>query len=328
MAKRVLVVQPIHEAGLERLRARADVAFEITTRTGERELIEQLRGVHAITVRTARITRAVVAAADSLEIVSRHGVGYDAVDVEACAERGIPVSITPGANSTSVAEHAMSMILALAKRVLPYDRAVREQRFYEARNSLRARDVEGRHLLIVGFGRIGSRLAPRAQAFGMRVSAYDPYVDASVIVAAGCEVVTDLAAALPEVDVLSAHCPLTAETEGMFGTAELERLKPSALVVNTARGGIVDETALANALASGSLGGAGLDVFVGEPDPPARDHPLLGFDNVIVSPHSAGVSLEASIRTAEYTVQNVLDCFDGRLDEAVVVNAARLRSRA
>lgn len=327
MRKKVLIIQPIHDAGLEILRARDDVEFEVTTRTSEAELIDQIRGVHGITVRTAVITRPVVEAADALEIVSRHGVGYDAVDLEACGERGIPVTITPGANSASVAEHAMFMILALAKQCFAYDRAVREERFVEARHSMRAVDIEDRHLLIIGFGRIGSRLAPRAKAFGLRVSAYDPYIDQEIIRQAGCEVVTDFVDVLSEVDVLSLHCPLTAETDGMFAAAEIAQMKSSAIIVNTARGGIVDEAALAKALGSGRIAGAGLDVFEGEPDTPTRDHPMLKFDNVILSPHSAGLSLEASIRSAAYTVQNVLDCFDGRLDPEVVVNREQLQEK-
>ncbi len=325
MKKKVLVIQPIHDAGLDLLRARDDVEFEVTSRISEAELMEQVRGVHGITVRTAVISRPIIEAADALEIISRHGVGYDAVDLKACGERGIPVTITPGANSASVAEHAMFMILALAKKCFDYDRAVREERFAEARHAMSARDIENKCLLIIGFGRIGSRLAPRAKAFGMRVLAYDPYIDQAIIRHAGCEPVDNFSDVLNQVDVLSLHCPLTAETEKMFGGDELARMRRSALVINTARGGIVDEAALAEALRSGRLAGAGLDVFEGEPDTPKRDHPLLGFDNVILSPHSAGLSLEASIRTAEYTVRNVLDCFDGRLDPDVIVNQEYLK---
>ena len=323
----MLVIQPIHDAGLDLLRARDDIEFEVTTRTSERELIEQVSGIHGIAVRTAVISRVVVEAADALQIVSRHGVGYDAVDLTACGERGIPVTITPGANSVSVAEHAMFMILALAKQCFAYDRAVRDERFAEARHSMTAVDIENRHLLIVGFGRIGSRLAPRAKAFGMRVSAYDPYIDQEIIRRAGCEAVSDFRSVLGDVDVLSVHCPLTAETNGMFAAAELARMKPRAIVINTARGGVIDERALAEALHAGRVAGAGLDVFEGEPAPPRRDNRLFQFENVILSPHSAGLSLEASVRTAKFTVQNVLDCFDGRLNPELIVNRAQLETK-
>ena len=325
MSKKVLVIQPIHDAGLDLLRARDDIEFEVTNRISEADLIERVRGVHGITVRTAVISRPIIEAADALEIVSRHGVGYDAVDLKACGERGIPVTITPGANSVSVAEHAMLMILALTKKCFDYDRAVREERFAEARHAMSARDIDKKCLLIIGFGRIGSRLAPRAKAFGMRVLAYDPYIDQEIIRRAGCEAIGNFTEILHEVDVLSLHCPLNSETEKMFGVDELARMKPSALVINTARGGIIDEAALADALRSGRLAGAGLDVFEGEPDTPKCDHPLLGFDNLILSPHSAGLSLEASKRTAEFTVKNVLDCFDGRLDPEVIVNQEYLK---
>ncbi len=222
----------------------------------------------------------------------------------------------------------MFIILALAKKCFDYDRAVRGERFAEARHSMRAVDIENKCLLIIGFGRIGSRLAPRAKAFGMRVLACDPYIDQGIIRHAGCESVESFTEVLDQVDVLSLHCPLTTETDRMIGAGELARVKPGAIVINTARGGIVDEAALADALRSGRVAGAGLDVYEGEPDPPGRNHPLFGFENVILSPHSAGLSLEASVRTAEFTVQNVLDCFDGKLNPELIVNRAQLAARA
>ena len=255
-----------------------------------------------------------------LAIISRHGVGYDAVDIEAAAQRSIPVTITPLANSVSVAEHAMFMLLALAKNARENDTAVREDRFESARTSMKPLDLAGRNLLIIGFGRTGSRVAPRALGFGMHVHAYDPYVDRAVVEAAGCTVVDDVHAILPEMDAVTVHTPLNDETRGVIGAKELASMKRTAFVVNTARGGVVDEDALVDALEGKRIGGAGLDVFEVEPAPPRPDHPLLAFDNVIVSPHCAGVTVESSMRMAEYSVRNVLDCFDGRLDPEVVVN--------
>ena len=274
----------------------------------------------AIVVRTAVIDRAVIDAGKRLAIISRHGVGYDAVDIEAAAQRSIPVTITPLANSVSVAEHAMFMLLALAKNARENDSAVREDRFESARTSMKPLDLAGRNLLIIGFGRTGSRVAPRALGFGMHVHAYDPYVDRAVVEAAGCTVVDDVHAILPEMDAVTVHTPLNDETRGVIGAKELASMKRTAFVVNTARGGVVDEDALVDALEGKRIGGAGLDVFEVEPAPPRPDHPLLAFDNVIVSPHCAGVTVESSMRMAEYSVRNVLDCFDGRLDPEVVVN--------
>jgi D-3-phosphoglycerate dehydrogenase len=283
-------------------------------------LLAAIADANGVLVRAAHITREVIEAAPALEVVSRHGVGYDAVDVEALTERGIPLTITPAANAVSVAEHAMFQMLALAKRCQEHDACVREGRFGEGRMAMRAADVHGKTLLIVGFGRIGSLVAPRALGFGMRVLACDPYIDPAVIEAAGCTPVADFRAVLPEVDVLTVHTPLTAQTRAMVGAAELAAMKPTALVLNTARGGIVDEDALAAALGAGRLAGAGVDVFEDEPGPPDIARPLFARDNVIFSPHIAGVSLEAGIRMGRMSVQNVLDCFDGCLSADVVVN--------
>ena len=318
--KKLLFIMPIHEEGMKLAYARDDVEVAVTRHLSGPGLAQDIRDAHGILVRAARISRDVIAAAPRLEVVSRHGVGYDAVDVAALTERGIPLTITPGANAVSVAEHAMFQMLALAKRCTEHDRGVREGRFAQGRVAMRATDVESKTLLILGFGRIGSRVAPRALGFGMRVLACDPYIDRSIIEKAGCTPVSDFRAALPEVDVLTVHTPLTEETRRIVGEAELAALKPGALVLNTARGGIVDEDALAAALKSGHVAGAGVDVFEDEPGQPDVTRALFACDNVIMSPHVAGVSLEAGIRMGRMSVRNILDCFDGKLSPDVVVN--------
>ena len=166
------------------------------------------------------------------------GVGVDNVDIPALNERGISLTITPGANATSVAEHTMYLMLALAKQSRVHHQAVTEGNF-ALRFEMRARDIENRQLLIVGFGRVGSRLAPRAQAFGMRVHIYDPYVESTEIEAAGFTVEECLSAALPHADVVSLHCALTVETRHIISTSALEAMKPSAWLINTSRGGVV-----------------------------------------------------------------------------------------
>jgi len=318
--KKLLFIRAIREEGMRLARGRDDVEVAVTDHIAGDGLTEAIRDAHGILVRTAVIDQEVIDAAPRLEVVSRHGVGYDAVDVKALTTRGIPLTITPGANAVSVAEHAMFQMLALAKRCDEHDRGVREGRFEALRGTMLSRDVDAKTLLILGFGRIGSLVAPRARSFGMRVLACDPYIDAAVIEAAGCEPVTDFHAVLPEVDVVTVHTPLTDETRGIIGAAELAAMKSSALVLNTARGGIVDEDALADALARGALAGAGIDVFDCEPASPDTAHPLFQCDNVIFSPHCAGVSEEAGIRMGMMAVQNILDVFDGKLSPEVVVN--------
>ena len=287
-SKKILFIQRVHGCGPALAADRGDVEIEVYDGRDPAEIKRRIADADAIVVRTAVIDRAVIDAGRRLAIISRHGVGYDAVDVEAAAERSIPVTITPLANSVSVAEHAMFMLLALAKNARENDAAVRGGWFESARVSMKPVDLTGRNLLIIGFGRIGSRVAPRALGFGMRVHAFDPYVDPSVMEAAGCTVAGDLPAALPEMDAVTVHTPLNDETRGIIGVRELALMKPTALVVNTARGGVVAEDALAAALAGKRIGGAGLDVFESEPAPPRPGHPLLAFDNVIVSPHCAG----------------------------------------
>lgn len=318
--KRLLFIQRVHESGQALAAGRDDVEIDVYEGRDPAEIRRRIADAHGVVVRTAVIDRSVIDAGERLAIISRHGVGYDAVDIRAAARRSIPVTITPLANSVSVAEHAMFLLLALAKNARENDAAVREGRFEQARVSMKPVDLAGRNLLIVGFGRTGSRVAPRARGFGMRLYAHDPYVDRSVMEAAGCTVVDDLHAALPEMDAVTVHTPLDDETRGIIGAKALALMKPTAFVVNTARGGVVAEDALLAALEAKRIGGVGLDVFESEPTPPRTDHPLLAFPNVIASPHCAGVTIESSIRMAQYSVRNVLDCFDGRLDPDVVVN--------
>ena len=316
MAK-VLVVQAFHADGMRLLEARGDVTVEIADGALE-ELAEKIADADGVTIRTSLLPAAVIERALRLKVVSRHGVGYDNIDVDALTRRGIPLAIAADANATAVAEHTLYLMLALAKQGLRYDRATREGG-WAVRNSLEAVDLAGRRVLVMGFGRIGREVARRCAAFGMAVMVYDPYVQANVIEAAGdYRSVPDFEAALPETDVLTVHMPLGADSRGLIGAAELAALPAHAFVINAARGGIVDETALHDALTSGKIAGAGLDVF--DQEPPPDDHPLFALENVILSPHSAGLSKEAAIRMAISTAKNVLAGIDGKLDPSMVVN--------
>jgi D-3-phosphoglycerate dehydrogenase len=316
MAK-VLVVQAFHQDGMKLLEARSDVTIEIVDGALE-ELAEKIADADGVTIRTALLPAAAIERALRLKVVSRHGVGYDNIDVEALTRRGIPLAIAADANATAVAEHTLYFMLALAKQGLRYDRATREGE-WAVRNSLDAVDLLGRRALIMGFGRIGREVARRCAAFGMAVMVYDPYVQANVIEAAGdYRSVPDFETALGETDVLSVHMPLGVESRGLIGAAELAALPAHAFVINAARGGIVDEDALHDALTSGKIAGAGLDVF--DQEPPPENHPLFALPNVVLSPHSAGLSKEAAIRMAVSTAKNVLAGIDGKLDPSMVVN--------
>lgn len=258
-----------------------------------------------------------IAAAPRLRVAARIGVGFDAVEIPALTARGIPLMVVGTANSVSVAEHAIFMMYALAKKVMFHDAAVRGNRWQDRWKDLPV-DLAGRTLLIVGFGRIGTRTARRALAMEMPVLVYDPYVKTADIIAAGCEPVTDLDAALSHADIVTIHCPKTPETVAMFNAARFVRMKPTAYIVNTARGGIIDEPALHAALTTGKLAGAGIDVFDKEPAP--VDNPLLKLPNTIVSAHMAGVTMESMDRMAVTTVKNILSVLDGTPNKDNAVN--------
>ncbi len=251
----------------------------------------------------------------SPSIVSRHGVGYDAVDIDALSSRGIALSVCGDVNSASVAEHASMMILAATKRVLRADAAVRRGR-WEWRNRLEAQDVRGTNLLLVGYGRIGRHTASMMCGFGMQIQAFDPYLLNTGWPRDGVAPVRTLEEGLAWADVISFSLPHTGKP--MIGTAEIARMREGVVIVNTARGGVIDEGALIGALTSGKVGAAGIDVF--ETEPVLSDHPLIGFDQVILSPHIGGLTLGAAERMAVSSAENILDFFAGRIDRSLIVN--------
>ena len=315
--KRVLVIQPLHPAGMEMLRARDDIEIIECDSLDENVIAEAAKDVHAMTVRGATITRRIMSQAPDLMVVSRHGVGYDAVDLDTLNERNIPLCIAVHSNMISVAEQAMALLLGLAKDVFYYDEVTRTDD-WSARFPTRAVDLDGKNLLIIGFGRIGKQVAKRALGFDLKVFGYDPYVDDKILKAANVQPVHDFKEVLGEMDAVAIHCMKTQETTNMFSEAEFKKMKRDAFVVNCARGGIIDEDALYNALASGEIKGAGLDVLLDEPS--SADHPLFSLKNVLLSPHIAGVTVESTRRMATQTVDNVLKVFDGNVDPECVVN--------
>ena len=311
----LLIAGKLHPAGLALLQDLDGVTYDYVQEVSEASYAPLIGKAEGLIIRTQPLSAPTIADAKRLRIVSRHGVGYDSVDVVALNKRKIPLCIVGDVNSRSVAEHAMAFILASAKRLIRADRAVREGP-WGWRNTLEAGDISEKNLLIVGYGRIGRHLARMAEGLGMNTRAFDPFVvsqgwpDGPVIP------VASLAEGLAWADVISVHAPKAARP--ILGTQEFALMKPGIVIVNTARGGIIDETALADALASGKVGAAGLDVF--DDEPPAKDHPLLAFDQVVFTPHSASLTQQAAERMAVASVQNVLDFFAGRLDPDLIVN--------
>jgi D-3-phosphoglycerate dehydrogenase len=311
----ILIAGKLHPAGLALLEAAPGVTFTHVEEISEASYQPYLADADAVVIRTQPMGAASVAKATKLQVVSRHGVGYDAVDVAALNARRIPLCIVGDVNSVSVAEHAMMMILACAKQVIRSDRAVR-QGPWGWRNKLEQGEVAGKRLLIIGYGRIGRHLARMASAFGMKITAFDPYLAQKGWPEGQVACAPSLAAGLAEADFVSVHIP---KADGpILGAVEIAAMKRGAIIINTARGGIVDEAALAQALHQGQIGGAGIDVFDSEPPPP--DHPLAAFDQVILTPHTAGLTREAAERMALASVQNVLDHFAGTLNPTLIVN--------
>lgn len=321
---KVLIIQSFHEDGIALLEARDDISFEIIDASSIEEMQAKIADADGVTIRTALLSADILERAERLKVVSRHGVGYDNVDLDVLNRRGIPMALTTDANASSVAEHVLFMMLHLAKLGFRYDLATRKDG-WAVRSSLETVDIGGRHILIIGFGRIGKEVARLCQAFRMQVSVFDPYVEADVIHASGCQPVADFRAMLGAIDIVTLHMPITDETQNLIGAAELRALPNHALLINCARGGIVDEAALHSALTSGGIAGAGLDVY--EKEPPPKDHPLFALGNVILSPHSAGLTLECAKRMAVSAARNVLAGIDGNLDPAMVVNNAVLEAQ-
>ena len=287
------------------------------TETSEANILQHVGNYDAAILGVAPFTPAIIEKADKMKIVARHGVGYDAVNVPALTKAGIPLAVVGTANSITVAEHSLFFMLALAKRAFLFDRETRKGN-WDIRREVPAYDLAGRKVLVLGFGRIGRRLVPMLNAMQMDVHVYDPYVVQDSITTAGATIVEDFRAVLGEMDFVSVNCPKNEETTGLIGKAEIEAMKPTAFLVNTARGGIIDEAALVDCLKRNVIAGAGIDPFVVEP--PRAEDPLFALDNIIVSPHSAGNTEESMFRMGATAAQNVVDCFNGKLNPDNVIN--------
>jgi D-3-phosphoglycerate dehydrogenase / 2-oxoglutarate reductase len=287
---RVLVTDEVDPEGVAALRS--DPRIEVVERPTRpaAELLEEIAGFDALVGRSAtRITRELLERGLRLKVVGRAGVGVDNIDLERATELGIAVINAPGGNTVSVAELTFAVLISLLRNVVPAAVSMREGGWERSR--LGGQELRGRTLVIVGLGRIGSEVARRARGFGVKVLAYDPYVAESRFEELSAERITSLATALDHADVLTLHVPLTTETLGMIGAPELARLRPHAIVLNLARGGIIQEDALVEALRAGRVAAAALDVF--ESEPLAADHPLRTLPNCLLTPHLGASTLEA-----------------------------------
>ena len=314
---KVLVVQGLHEQGLEMLKQRSDIEFNVLLSDDENEILEAAKDVNGITVRTAQITEKIINSSKNLQVISRHGVGYDSINLKSLNNKKIPLTIAAHSNMISVSEQAMFFLLALNKNVFYYDDFTRKGDWTN-RWDVKAWDLAGKNIMVIGFGRIGSNFVKRALAFDMNVYVYDPYIDHEKIKKSGAIPIQNFKNNLSKMDAITLHCPKNEETTNLFTKKEFQTMKKNAFIINCARGGILNEDDLYEALLNEKIAGAGLDVFDVEPTP--STNPLFKLKNVILSPHIAGVTVESTVRMATETVQNVLDVFDNKVNKSVIVN--------
>jgi len=284
-----------------------DVELRPAQCKSEDEIIKLAQGADAILNCYAKMTARVIESLDRCKIIARYGIGVDNVDLAAATRAKIVVTNVPDYCIDEVSDHAMALLLALERQIAAADRAVKSGAWDVVAHS-GVRRLRGRTLGLVGFGKIAMAVAAKAQAFGLRLLAHDPYLDASAIVGRGAEAV-DFEGLLARSDVISIHVPFSPETRNLIGARELARMKPGAFLINTSRGGIVDEQALAEAVKTGRIAGAALDVLLVEPPPP--DHPLRGLSNVILTPHLAFYSRESVIELQTKAAEEVARALKG-----------------
>ncbi len=311
----VVVAGPLHPAGIEVLEAAPDISFIHETSQDPVAYTAHIDMADGLVLRTQALTRKFVDMAPRLKIVSRNGVGYDAVDVAVLNERGIALSVVGDVNSATVAEHTIMLMLAASRRLLKSATRLREGDWLY-RDELESRELCGKNLLIIGFGRIGRRVARIAAALEMSVFAYDPFVAVDQFECANR--ISRLDDALRIADVISLHIPATGSQ--LLDSSAFRHMKPGVVIVNAARGSIVDEAALLTAVNGGRVGAVGTDVFAEEPPP--SDHPFLSHQSIIATPHSAGLTEECARRMARKAVRNVLDYFEETLDPSLIVSGA------
>ena len=314
--KKILVIQNIHQEGINLLKGNSSYEFEIFDEINE-DLKQKIVDCDAISIRTAKLPNEIISSAKKLQVISRHGVGYDNIDLKSTKEIGATLTITATANAVAVAEHVMFMLLNISKRKDMYDQSVKSGKFTDRNRLPKTIELWGKNILIAGFGRIGQALIKRCLGFEMNVFVYDPYVDEEKINSLGGKKVNDLKEAVRDMDAISLHIPLNNETKNLINFDLLKTMRKNCIIINAARGGIINEIELDQALKENLIFGAGLDVF--ETEPPKSDNPLLKNDKVFLSPHTAAFTEECMIRMGKETIQNIIDFFEKKLDNSKIV---------
>jgi len=315
--KKILVIQPIHDAGIELLKNNSDYEFEIVENVDPEFLKSKIKDCDGISIRTAKLTSDVIEVAEKLKIISRHGVGYDNIDLKSSKQKNLTLAITATANAVAVAEHVMFMLLNISKRKNMYDNTVKEGKFNDRNKLPKTVELWNKNILIAGFGRIGQALIKRCLGFEMKVFVYDPFVSKDIIEKLGGIKVDSMEETCKDMDAISLHIPLNDKTKNIINYDLLQTMKKNCIIINAARGGIVNEFDLNKALDENLIFGAGLDVF--ETEPPEANNPLLKNDKVFLSPHTAAFTEECMTRMGKETIQNILDFFNEKLEKSKVI---------
>jgi len=315
--KNILIIQPIDKSGIEILENDPDYNFEIIDGTDLEEIKKKIIECDGISIRTAKLPAEVIRGAKNLKVISRHGVGYDNIDLEAAKEKNITISITATANAVAVAEHVMFMLLNISKRKDMYDKTVKSGRFNDRNKLPKTIELWNKNILIMGFGRIGKSLIKRCIGFEMNVYVYDPFVSKEEIESLGGKKIEDLKEGVKKMDALTLHMPLNEKTKNIINYEVLKNMKKNCIIINASRGGIINENDLNKSLNENKIFGAGLDVF--DTEPPDNDNPLLKNDKTFLSPHTAAFTEECMVRMGKETIQNIIDFFDKKLEKSKIV---------
>ena len=315
--KKILIIQKVHEKGMELINNHPNFDVEVTDDTSVENLKSKIKDCDGASIRIAKLSGDVINEAKNLKIISRHGVGYDNIDLKTAKERDIKIAITANANAVTVAEHVMFVMLNIAKRRELYHTTVKEGNFKDRNKLPKTIEVWKKNFLIMGFGRIGKALIKRCLGFEMNVYVYDPFVDKDIIDKLGGKKVNNIEEAVKTMDVISLHMPLTDKTENLINYNLLKTMKKNCIIINAARGGIINEEDLNKALNEDLIFGAGIDVF--KKEPPENDNPLLKNDKVYLSPHTAAFTDECMTRMGVETIQNIIDYFDDTLEKSKIV---------
>ena len=314
---KIAIVEQIDSEGIKLINKHPNFEHEVIEDTSKKNLIKKLPLFDGLTLRVAKLDSEILQNCRKLKVISRHGVGYDNIDLNYIKKNKITLLITANANAVAVAEHAMYMILSLSKGITAYDKAVRSGEFKKNVSKIETYELFDKEILIAGFGRIGKNLIKRCKGFEMKVNVYDPYVEKHVIESFGGNKVDNLKDSVRTADYISIHIPINNETKNLFNMQMLKIMKNTAIIINTARGGIINEIDLDQALRNKEIFAAGLDVF--EKEPPDQNNPLLKNDKVLLSPHSSSFTKECKSRMGVETVQNLIDFFENKLKKSMVV---------